>query len=416
MNDIPFLPAEVLIPAGEIDQKKWSVVACDQYTSQPEYWQRVESFVDDAPSTLRLILPECYLDRQDTASRIRQIWRTMEEYLSGQVFQMLPGGYIYVERTLADGSLREGLVGMVDLEQYDFSRGSTSPVRATEGTVLERIPPRVEVRKEAPLELPHIMLLIDDPERTVIEPLRSAGGIQLYDTDLMERGGHLRGRLLDQDATEKVKLSLLRLGERAAEASEGRPPLIYAVGDGNHSLATAKTCWEQCKAGLAPEELENHPARYALCELVNLHSEALQFEAIHRVLFDVDTAALNDYLQRHTHPAGPEDSQRFRYLTAHGSRELAVTQPTSNLTVGSVEQLITDFLRGHGGRVDYVHGEETAAELGAGERAAAFLLPAMEKRELFPTVMLDGALPRKTFSMGHAWDKRYYYEARRIRR
>ncbi len=413
MMDIPFLPAEVLIPAGTFDLKRWSVVACDQYTSEPDYWRRVEDFVDGAPSTLRLVLPELYLGRTDTAARIAGIWKNMQDYLDGGVFTALPRGYLRIERTLADGSLREGLIGKVDLEQYDFSPDSESPVRATEGTVLERIPPRVEVRRDAPVELPHIMLLIDDPEHTVIEPLRRTEQQLLYDTELMENGGHLRGYLVSEAAAASVTEALRRLEKRPAVG--GRAPLVYAVGDGNHSLATAKTCWEELKRELTPEEQHSHPARYALCELVNLHSEALRFEAIHRVLFDTDAAALEAFLRDHTHPASPEDAQRFVFVTSAGRREHAVTRPSSNLTVGSVEKLIGKFLGEAGGRVDYVHGEAVADRLGRGEHAAAFLLPAMEKRELFPTVMLDGALPRKTFSMGHAWDKRYYFEARRIR-
>jgi len=341
----------------------------------------------------------------------------MQNYLDSGKFLELPRGYMLVRRILADGRERVGLIGAIDLEQYDFSVGSGSPVRATEGTVLSRIPPRVEVRKDAPLELPHIMILIDDPQFSVIEPLLEKEGRKIYDFELMEGGGHISGTLFDGAVCASVEAALRVHGEPAEFEKRcgvsDKAPLIYAVGDGNHSLATAKTCWENIKAELLPSERADHPARYALCELVNLHSPALSFEPIHRVLFDVDTALLAEYIDEHTCAEG---EQKFEFITADGEAVLAISQPTSNLAVGSLEELLGAFMEQHGGRIDYVHGDDVARELGRAEGSAAFLLPAMRKDELFPTVVLDGSLPRKTFSMGHAADKRFYLEARRIKK
>lgn len=407
----------MIVPAEGVELKKWSVVACDQYTSQPDYWQRVDGYVGDSPSTLRLVLPEIYLGREDTGARISAICGAMESYMADGYMRILPRGYMLTRRTLPDGGVRLGMVGAVDLEEYDFSEGSTSAVRATEGTVVSRIPPRVEVRRGALLELPHIMLLIDDPDCTVIEPLHEAGGELIYDFELMEGAGRLRGELITGGASAAAEAALRRLADPARlERKYGMPgkaPLVYAVGDGNHSLATAKTCWEEIKKGLLPSERMYHPARYALCELVNLHSPALQFEPIHRVLFDIDRTALDRYLGGVT---SGEGDQRFSFVTADGERNLAISNPTSGLTVGSVEELVERFVRENGGRIDYVHGDEVARELGRGENAAAFLLPNMDKNDLFRAVMRDGSLPRKTFSMGHAADKRFYMEARIIRK
>ena len=417
MNNLPFIPAEMILPAEGVALEKWSVVACDQYTSQPDYWERVDEYVADAPSTLRLVLPEIYLGREDTAARIAAICRAMESYMASGVLRTLPRGYMLTRRTLPDGGVRLGLVGAVDLEEYDFSAGSGSVIRATEGTVLSRIPPRVEVRQGALLELPHIMLLIDDPECSVIEPLHEIGGEVMYDFELMEGGGRLHGELITGGASAAAEAALRRLGDPATLEQRygalGKPPIVYAVGDGNHSLATAKTCWENVKRELLPSERMYHPARYALCELVNLHSPALHFEPIHRVLFDIDVPALNNFLSEATCADG---EQRFRVVTADGERELAVAKPTSSIAVGSLEELIGEFVKEHGGRVDYVHGDEVARNLGRAGNSAAFLPPAMDKNDLFRTVILDGSLPRKTFSMGHAADKRFYMEARIIRK
>ena len=404
----------MLLPASSFE--KWSVVACDQYTSEPEYWESVEEIVEGSPSTFRAVLPEIYLNG-DISAHISTINKAMQSYLSDGVLCEAPAGFILVERTQSDGKNRLGLVGLIDLEQYDYDKSSRSPVRATEGTVLSRIPPRVEIRKDAPLEFPHIMVLIDDPGRTVIEPVfaRKSEFETLYDFDLMQGGGHITGRLVDANGQAEIIGAVEALGELSAfEAKYGvssKAPLVFAVGDGNHSLATAKTCWENLKPSLGAEDLESHPARFALIELVNLHDEALGFEPIHRVVFGVDSEKFLAYLKEHCNNG---DGQSFEYVCKSGSGTLTLANPTSNLAVGSLQALIDSYVADNGGEVDYIHGDEVTRELGSAGGNIGFLLPPMAKDELFKTVILDGVLPRKTFSMGHAADKRFYLEGRKI--
>lgn len=415
-----FYPAEILLPQG-IDRTKWSVVACDQYTSQPEYWEEVRRFVGDAPSTLRITLPEIFLGEEDVSGRIGGINSEMERYLSGGVLRAYPDSLFYVERTLRDGAVRRGIVGAVDLLHYDYRPGAQSLIRATEGTVLSRIPPRVKVRRHAPLELPHVMLLIDDAEKTVIEPMSDEKSEMelLYDFPLMQDSGALRGWRLNGRQAERLERALARLAdpERFAArcAAQDKGVLLFAVGDGNHSLATAKECYEQLRSSMSEQEWLSHPARYALCEVCNLHDDSLRFEPIHRVLFGVDERAVLAALAKVCVPAGEREGQTFRYIAPGGCGALTFREPASNLTVGSLQQVIDAYLDENRGSCDYVHGEEVAARLGAQPGNMAFLVPGIGKEELFPTVLLDGALPRKTFSMGHACDKRFYLEARRIR-
>ena len=434
MNErpLPFLPADILLPR-DCDLKLWSVVACDQYTSQPEYWQRVEERVGRAPSSLRLILPESCLEGPGVETDIMEINNTMTRYLREGRFALYPHSLIYVERTLEGGAVRRGLVGMVDLEQYDYEPGSSAPVRATEGTVLSRIPPRVAVRKNAPIELPHAMLLADDPERTVIEPVSSRTGEleQLYDFELMEGGGHLRGWLLDEREERRVAGALAALAEPAAFRAryglgEEVPVLLFAVGDGNHSLATAKECYERQKRVTPREQWDTLPARYALCELVNLHDPALKFEPIHRVVFGVEPEELLQALRAARDAGelsggdGPAHPLLYAYRGSGETGErgcIHVNHPAARLPAGTLQTFLDGFLSAHpGARVDYIHGGDVALRLAEGRSdAVAFLLPDMDKESLFPTVIHDGALPRKTFSMGRAQDKRFYLEARRIR-
>lgn len=417
-----FYPADILLPRGA-DWTKWSVVACDQYTSEPEYWRRVENIVGDAPSTLRLTLPEAYLGGEDQPRRIEKINAAMERYVREGTLASTGRGFVYVERTLQSGEVRRGLVGMIDLEDYDFSRGSQSPVRATEGTVLERIPPRVQVRRGASLELPHVMLLIDDREKQVIEPLAArTGGMQkLYDFPLMMDSGSIRGWKTGPEEEAAIAGALGRLSTRERFESiygvKGKGLLLFAVGDGNHSLATAKTCWENIKASLPEREQKSHPARYALVELVNLHDEALCFEPIHRVVFGVSPQHLLAELEKaHRVEYGPgEEGQGFTVQWGEEKRVIRVMDPSSNLPVGTLQNFLDSYLGQNGGRVDYIHGEEAVDALSREKGNMGFYLPAMEKDELFATVILDGALPRKTFSMGHAQDKRFYLECRSIR-
>ena len=293
-SKLGFYPADILLPNKDVDMEKWAVVACDQFTSEPEYWERVEKTVGDAPSTLRLILPEANLKAPNVDKFIADINASMDKYLKENIFETLKDSLIYIERGQSDGKIRHGLIGMVDLDQYDFTPGSGALIRATEGTVLDRIPPRARVRRNAPIELPHVMLLIDDPDKTVIEPLTAAadGMEMVYDFDLMENGGHIKGFKLSASQIDAVADALTGLTTDEAMKSKygvsGVAPLLFAVGDGNHSLATAKACYEEQKKGKTPEEYLALPARYALVEVVNNHDDALQFEPIHRVLFGVD--------------------------------------------------------------------------------------------------------------------------------
>lgn len=398
-----FKKANILVPEKDIDYSKWSVVACDQFTSQPEYWERVKTAVGDSPSTLNLVFPEAFLSEGD--ARIEKINETMIKYEEEGVFCELIESLIYVERTMANGKVRKGIVGCIDLEDYDFSKGSKSKIRATEGTVLERIPPRVKIRENASLELPHVLLLMNDSEKTVIEEIEK--GELIYDFDLLENGGHLAGYLLSDFEAERVLAALDELEENAEDN------LVFAVGDGNHSLATAKTCWENIKKTLSDEEKENHPARFCLVELENIHDEALEFEPIHRVVFGVEPEKLVSGLMDNYPDSSFEENggQHIKYVIGDKTGDIYLKNTDSNLAVGSLQ----NYLDKIGAEVDYIHGADVVCELAKKENNVGFLLFGMEKGELFDTVIKDGALPRKTFSMGEAWDKRYYFEAKKIK-
>ena len=419
-----FSPADILIPY-DCGLTKWAVVACDQYTSQPEYWERVDKFVGDAPSSLRLILPESKLEDDNVDEEIEAINKTMEQYLEEDHLRCVENSFFYLERKLANGKTRYGLLGKLDLEQYSYEKGSGTPVRATEGTVLSRIPPRMKVRKNAAIELPHIMVLIDDPKKEIIEPLRTKEAKKqmpmIYIATLMEHSGRVTTYSLSDKQAEKVQAQLNALSDpklfEEKYNAPGKPVLTYAMGDGNHSLATAKACWEELKPTLSEEERENHPARYALVELVNLHDESLEFEAIHRVVFDVDPQGLLDALLA-AYPGaflGEGEGHLFQYVIGETSGTITVPHPTAQLAVGTLQNFLDQYLEEHGGKVDYIHGEDVVRELSGKPNSIGFLLPSMAKSELFPTVIFDGALPRKTFSMGEACDKRFYMEARKIR-
>ena len=417
-----FYPADILLPKNA-DMTKWAVVACDQFTSQPEYWQAVEETVGDAPSTLRLILPEAKLNEPDVDEHIAGINAAMQDYLDRGIFRTLADSLIYIERVQSDGKVRHGLIGMVDLDQYDFTPGSGALIRATEGTVLSRIPPRVRVRQDAPIELPHVMLLIDDPDRTVIEPMTAQSGSmeKLYDFDLQQGGGHLTGWKLTEKQIDAAADALTALcsGEEMEKkyGMKGAAPLLFAVGDGNHSLATAKQCYENLKKVTPESEWANLPARYALVEVVNNHDDALQFEPIHRVLFGVEPEAVLqaflDFYPGAHEGQGPGHTIAYTYAGHTGF--VTVPEPKVQLAVGTLQAFIDAYLKTHGGEVDYIHGDDVTDQLGAKPGNIGFKLPAMGKEQLFKTVMADGVLPRKTFSMGHAQDKRYYVEARKIK-
>ena len=414
-----FTTANILLPKlGADEMTKWSVVACDQYTSEPAYWEKTAEIAGDAPSALKLILPEVYLEAPDAEQRIADINRTMQEYLAKGIFSEYENSLILTVRTQADGKVRTGLVGAIDLEQYDYNKGSTSQVRATEATVASRIPPRVKIRRDAALELPHIMILIDDVKKTVIEPLEARLDTleKLYDFELMQNGGRLAGYLVKGEDAKAVFAALDVLADKADFNSRyglsGQEVLLYAMGDGNHSLATAKACYEEKKAAGSPDaEL----ARYALAEVVNLHSPALEFEAIHRVIVDVDTDKLMAEMTEALGLVKGTAGQSFTVILNGTEENYTVTKPTTNLTVGSLQQFLDGYLAESRGNIDYIHGDDVVRNLSAAADSIGFLLPSMTKAELFPTVIKDGALPRKTFSMGHAHDKRFYCEARKIR-
>ena len=427
-NSVGVLVPEILLPPQGTDMYKWAVVACDQFTSQKEYWEEARRIIGDAPSTLDLILPEAWLGAQDEQERIARIKEKMQEYLHNGTLVKQPQGFVLVERTAA-GNTRHGLVMALDLEKYDYSKGSGTLIRATEGTIVERIPPRLRIREGAAVELPHILVLIDDPEETVIEPLTAQAEKLplLYDTDLMLGGGHISGRLVSGEREIMGVLeALTALSDKAAfEKKYGsKPVLLFAMGDGNHSLATAKANWEKIKATLPEEQREDHPARYALIELNNVHDKGIVFEAIHRNGFGIPGEKLVEALlqklreQNGGAEIGPEQAPAggekhvipFYYGDKSGA--FIVTEPAVQLAVGTLQNAIDAVLKELGGEVDYIHGIDVVKELAQKPDTTGFLLPDMEKSELFPTVVYDGALPRKTFSMGEAAEKRYYMEAR----
>ncbi len=424
----------VFLPRPGVDLGKWAVIACDQFTSQPEYWQKVEEIVGDAPSTLNLIFPEVYLEQPGVDERIRRIQRNMQDYLTGGL--LVPhDGMVYVERQVS-GKTRQGLVLALDLEQYDYNKGSSSLIRASEGTIVERLPPRIRIREGACLEVPHILVLIDDPQGTVIEPVgKSKPRLkELYDFELMAGSGHLAGYLVDDPDIEAV---VARALERLAEPetfsarygiASNQAVLLFAMGDGNHSLATAKALWEKVKPQLGTD----HPLRYALVEIENVHDEGLEFAPIHRVIFGIQWDifdALQEYYQgRYSYTPCQDRSemvdkvchsggafQLFGVVSEKGYGVAQITHPSSNLPVGTLQAFLDDFLqRGGAEKVDYIHGEGVIYQLGQEPGNAAFYLPGMNKSDLFKTVILDGVLPRKTFSMGEAHEKRFYMECRQI--
>ncbi len=417
-----FGPADILLPQN-CDLTKWSVVACDQYTSQNDYWERVAQTVGDAPSTLKLILPESQLEDGHFEEHVADINRTMDAYLDQGLFRTLPNALIYVERWLDNKKLRRGLVGVVDLECYDYNAGSSSLIRATEGTVITRLPPRVAVRRNASLELPHIMVLVDDPDKQLIEHLtyETDRMEEVYDFDLMERGGHITGYLLPEDLQADVCEILNTLARPHDFArkydAKGKPVLLFAIGDGNHSLAAAKAAYEEKKQNTPQEQWADLPSRYALVELVNLHDESLEFEPIHRVCFDVDADELmKDFLAAYPGAHyGDGDGHTITYVFDTEVGKITIPKPTAQLPVGTLQEFLDQWMQTHSGRIDYVHGDDVTWELGRKPGNIGFLLPAMGKDELFKTVIFDGALPRKTFSMGEAHDKRFYLEARKIK-
>ena len=416
-----FYPADIYLPDLEGEKgTKWACVACDQYTSEREYWRAARAYVDGTPSTLDMMLPEAYLDMENVA--IPQINGRMKEYLENGVLECHKNSMIYLERVQSDGKVRRGIVGAVDLEEYNYNKGSTTITRATEGTVLERIPPRVAIRRGAAIEMPHIMILIDDKDRTVVEPIaaKAESYKKAYDFDLMAKSGHVTGYYVDEGDFDKINEALNNLcadGVMQEKYGVDAPALLFAIGDGNHSLASAKALYEEIKAEIGAEAAANHPARYALCEIVNLHDEALEFEPIYRVAFGVDRAEFVKGLEAYLDSCnGDGEAQSFELVIGEESKIVKCENPTAQLPVGTLQTFLDEYVKSHEGVViDYIHGIESTKTLSKKENAVGMLFDGMSKDMLFKTVICDGALPRKTFSMGHAADKRFYIECRKIR-
>lgn len=442
---------DILLPKKNIDMKKWSVIACDQFTSEPEYWEEVKEITQKSPSTINLIFPEVFLETEtqdQKEERISNINNAMEMYSNKhEIFELHTTCAIYIDRKTSHVPSRKGLVLAVDLEKYDYSKGSQSLIRATEGTIIDRLPPRMKVRRNAILESPHIMLLIDDPERTVIEPLsQNTNRLEkVYDFDLMLNGGHISGyKISDKEIMDNITRALNSLASQELfEAKYGvgkeKGVLLFAAGDGNHSLATAKACWEEIKPSLTETEMETSPARYALVEIVNVHDAGLEFEPIHRVAFNIDHNLFFESLCKFYKSNGAsceiticenqDDMQNRMKASAQEAGKhsigyvikdqwgiITIYNPWLNLEVGTLQVFLDEYLKEKPKVViDYIHGFESVTKLGTKPNNIGFFLPSMNKNDLFKTVILDGALPRKTFSMGEATEKRYYIECRKIR-
>jgi len=420
-DNIALAAAQIMIPAEGTDLKKWAVIACDQYTSEPDYWKEVEENVGDSPSALRLILPEVYLgteNEQQISERLRKISGTAEEYIKNGVWKTLGEGVILVDRKTDLHPSRKGLVAAVDLEQYSFEPGNKEKIRATEGTVLSRIPPRVRIRANSPVELPHVMLLIDDPEDTVIgqaiDSLKEKNSKPIYDTDLFGKSGHVTGYFVNAqtDVFDKVTNALAELLDRSEDK------MLFAVGDGNHSLASAKAHWDNIKDDLDIKERGDHPARFALVEIVNIHDAGLDFEPIHRVVFEKDRDELLsealEFFKDNKASVGSEKisgAQNIVFVSDKGEdKVLRIEDAPHTLAVGSIQM----FLDKIGAEVDYIHGEDSVRSLSKGN-VTGILLPEVRKDSFFETIAREGVFPRKTFSMGEAFEKRFYLEAKMIR-
>ena len=426
---------DILLPKKEIDPQKWAVIACDQFTSEPEYWEEVEAIVRDSPSTFHMILPEVYLETEQEQRRLTSTQSAMQDYTRKGLFQEV-NDFIYVLRTVG-GHTRRGLMICLDLEQYNYNKGAQTLIRATEGTIIDRLPPRIRIRERAPLECPHIVVLFDDPNDTVFGPLdeQEMPFEELYDFDLMMGSGHLTGFAINEpEVRDGIMQALKNLIEPDTFSEKynlipGRhAPLLFAMGDGNHSLATAKAIWEQLK----PTVGINHPARYALVEIENVHDPALQFEPIHRLVFHLQEdllAAMQAFWGKHLkvkEMASPQEMMtivdeaaepwhQVGWITPDGCRLIEVCQPEDNLPVGTLQRFLDDFLaKGGAEKIDYVHGTDVLFAKGQSASNAGFYVPGIDKSDLFRTVILDGALPRKTFSMGEAREKRFYMECRKI--
>lgn len=428
LDSLAISTSDILLPKKEVDPYFWAVIACDQFTSQKDYWHKVELATVDHPSTYNLIYPECFLEDEDRMERIKSINRTMDDYLKRGIFDTYKDCFILVERSTVSGT-RYGLMVSLDLENYSYAKDSKSLVRATEGTILSRIPPRKEIRKNASLELPHIMVLINDIKRLVIEPLvaKRAELKCIYDTELMLGGGHLKGYLVSDEKDIEAVVSGL---EDIKAHLDPMDPLLYAMGDGNHSLATAKSLYEDLKKEKGKEALSS-PFRHALVELENIYDPALCFEAIHRVFFNTDPEDLEAEIRKNCDSFTKEETGsledlerevnrkdgnvRFGLITG-GTHFVYTLSGCPHALAASVIQSCIDSIASSGkGSVDYIHGSEVVGKIASEEGNIGIILPDISKETFFKSIIRDGSFPRKTFSIGHAEEKRYYMEARRIR-
>lgn len=393
-----FKPCDILLPKVG-DMSSWSVIACDQFTSQPEYWLSVRETVGDKPSTLNMILPEAELGTRDTETESEKIYSVMQKYLAEGIFKEYKNAFIYIERSLPNGSVRRGLVGAVDLEAYDWHNDAETPIRATEDTVADRLPPRIRIRERACLEMPHIIVFADDPTDSVMRSVKATE--TLYDFELMKNGGHIVGKLVTD--TEAVSKAISDL------CCKGMP---MAIGDGNHSVAAAKKYWDSIKTLISPSERERHPARYALAELENIHDQAIEFRPIHRLIAKTDTALFFDEAKkRFSDTCGTE----VLAISSEGKHKLYFENMTAGEIIAECESFCKEYVRMHGGEIDYIHGDEECIEMASKDGCASLLMPEIEKSGLFESVQSSGAFPRKSFSIGEANEKRYYLECRKIK-
>lgn len=429
--------SKILVPNEGIDMEKWAVIACDQYTSDPEYWEDVDKNVASSPSSLRLFLPEVYLDTPKERKISSSIFREMKSYLRSGTLTELEPGFIYIQRTTTYGNVRNGLMACIDLEMYSYDKDSSSMIRPTEKTIVDRIPPRVKIREKAVLELPHILFLIDDPGKTVIEPLEKTKNLykKIYDFDLMKNGGHIEGHHITEDsALSSIANSITALADKepfAARYGDDKAMMLYAVGDGNHSLASAKQHWENIKSDLENDEIIDHPARFALVEIINIHDEGMKFEPIHRVLFNCqiadllgemasefdiivqdfdDISSLGEFVKKEY---DNKISHTFGIMSGDVLKAVSINQPKFSLAVATIQSFLDDFIEKNKIEIDFIHDTDSTLELST-EKNTGLLLPPIDKSGFFKTVIDEGTLPRKAFSMGHADEKRFYLEARKI--
>ncbi len=439
-NELPIRIPEIYLPSYKINLQKWAVIACDQYTSNPKYWEKTQAFVKNSPSTLNIILPEIFLGTKTESEKIENIWNTMEKYLSDQTLKKYEQGIFLCQRTLSSGKTRKGMICCLDLEHYDYSEESKSLIRPTEGTIVDRIPPRIKIREKAFLETPHIMVLIDDPAQTVIEPLfETEKKEEIYNFELMNNSGNLKGYIIkDETVKKQMAFAFTELVNedyyrQKYNINFSENPLLFAMGDGNHSFATAKAWWEKLKKEKKNEpDIMNHPARWALVEIVNIHDKSIDFEPIHRVLFDINPEDIllkfkNFFEQRGSLvsigktekiekiPADNENHHEIGFFYKNNSGIIKIEKPLRNIAAGEIEDALNYYCKKHPEtRIDYIHDKKNLENLAVKNGNIGFFLPVISKNSFFKSIIKDGTLPRKSFSMGNSDDKRFYMECRKI--